>query len=57
VGVRFSGVEEGGGQLEFFAEAEARRRRLARVRDELNAARGAGALRHGHQLANPGDDT
>ena len=57
VGVRFSGVEEGGGQLELFAEAEARRRRLARVRDELNAARGAGALRHGHQLANPGDDT
>lgn len=57
VGVRFSGVEEGGGQLELFGETEARRRRLARVRDELNAARGAGALRHGHQLANPGDDT
>ena len=36
---------------------EARRRRLAHVRDQLNAARGAGALRHGHQLANPADDT
>ncbi|MBM3844497.1 MAG: DNA polymerase IV [Verrucomicrobia bacterium] len=56
VGVRISGVEAGGGQLELFRGDEARRRRLARVRDELNAARGAGALRHGHQLANPADD-
>ena len=55
-GVRLSGVEEGGGQLELFGEAEARRRRLALVRDGLNAARGAGALRHGHQLANPADE-
>lgn len=56
VGVRISGVEAGSGQLELFRGDEARRRRLARVRDELNAARGAGALRHGHQLANPADD-
>ncbi len=56
VGVRLSGVEDGGGQLELFGEAEARRRRLALVRDGLNATRGAGALRHGHQLANPADD-
>lgn len=56
VGVRLSGVEDGGGQLQLFGEAEARRRRLALVRDELNAARGAGALRHGHQLANPAEE-
>ena len=55
-GVRLSGLEQGGGQLELFGAAEARRRRLARVRDQLNAARGAGVLRHGHQLANPADD-
>ena len=56
VGVRLSGVEDGGGQLELFGETEARRRRLALVCDGLNAARGAGALRHGHQLANPAED-
>jgi DNA polymerase-4 len=56
-GVRLSGVEAGGGQLELFGVDEARRRRLAHVRDQLNAARGAGVLRHGHQLANPADDT
>jgi len=55
-GVRLSGLAQGGGQLELFGADEARRRRLARVRDQLNAARGAGALRHGHQLANPADD-
>lgn len=55
-GVRLSGLEQGGGQLELFGGDEARRRRLARVRDQLNAARGAGALRHGHQLANPAED-
>jgi DNA polymerase-4 len=55
-GVRLSGLEQGGGQLELFGADEARRRRLARVRDQLNAARGAGVLRHGHQLANPADD-
>ncbi|MFZ9745042.1 MAG: Y-family DNA polymerase [Opitutaceae bacterium] len=55
VGVRLSGVEAGGGQLELFGGEDARRRRLARVRDLLNAARGPGVLRHGHQLANPAD--
>ncbi len=50
VSVRFSGVEEGGGQLELFREAEEKRRRLAGVLDRLNAGGRAAVVRHGHQL-------
>lgn len=50
VSVRFSGVEEGGAQLEMFAEADEKRRRLAGVLDKLNAQGGASVVQHGHQL-------
>lgn len=50
VSVRLSTVEEGTAQLEMFAEADEKRRRLAGVLDKLNhQARGA-IVRHGHQL-------
>lgn len=49
ISVRFSGVEEGAVQLEMFAEAEEKRRRLAGVLDQLNAR--ASVVQHGHQLA------
>jgi DNA polymerase-4 len=48
VSVRLSGVEEGGGKLEMFAEAEEKRRRLATVLDQLNAT--GRPVQHGHQL-------
>ena len=52
VSVRFSNVEEGGTQLELFADADEKRRRLAGVLDRLN--RGGGiVVRHGHQLPRP----
>lgn len=51
VSVKFSGVEDGGMQLEMFAENEEKRRRLAGVLDKLNTQRGGTAVRHGHQLA------
>ncbi len=51
VSVRFSNVEDGGVQLEMFAEAEEKRRRLAAVLDKLNQTGGASVVRHGHQLA------
>ncbi|HVS53420.1 MAG TPA: DNA polymerase IV [Opitutaceae bacterium] len=51
VSVRFSGVEDGGAQLEMFAETDEKRRRLAAVLDRINAkGKGAPAVRHGHQL-------
>jgi DNA polymerase IV len=50
VSVRFSGVEDGGVQLEMFQEADEKRRRLAGVMDRLNAGGRAAAVRHGHQL-------
>lgn len=50
VSVRFSGVEEKGGQLEMFAQADEKKRRLAAVLDKLNAKGKPGAVRHGHQL-------
>ena len=53
VSVRFSNVEDGGGQLEMFAENEDKRRRLARVLDRLNQAAREPVVRHGHQLAKP----
>jgi DNA polymerase-4 len=49
VSVRLSGVEDGGRQLEMFAETEEKRRRLAGVLDRLNAS-GKPAVQHGHQL-------
>jgi DNA polymerase-4 len=50
VSVRFSGVEDGGAQLEMFAENEEKRRRLASVLDKLNQGNRGGVVRHGHQL-------
>jgi DNA polymerase IV len=49
VSVRLSGVEDGGGQLEMFGQADERRRRLAGVLDGLN--RGSPVVRRGHQLS------
>ncbi len=51
VSVRFSSVEDGGGQLEMFAESEEKRRRLAGVMDALNQRGRAVVVQHGHQLA------
>jgi DNA polymerase-4 len=50
VSVRFSGVEDGGGQLEMFAEADEKRRRLAGVLDKLNERGRIAVVQHGHQL-------
>jgi DNA polymerase IV len=50
VSVRFSGVEAGGVQLEMFAEAEEKRRRLAGVLDKLNQSGRDSVVQHGHQL-------
>jgi DNA polymerase-4 len=50
VSVRLSGVEDGPAQLEMFAEADEKRRRLASVLDRLNAPGSAAVVRHGHQL-------
>jgi DNA polymerase IV len=50
ISVRFSGVEEGGTQLEMFAEVEEKRRRLAGVLDRLNAQGRNTIVQHGHQL-------
>lgn len=56
VSVRFSNVEAGAGQLEMFAQADEKRRRLAGVLDQLNNRGKAGVVRHGHQLgSNLGD--
>ncbi|MBL9201453.1 MAG: DNA polymerase IV [Opitutaceae bacterium] len=54
VSVRFSGVEEGARQLEMFAQADEKRRRLAGVLDRLNDGGRAAVVRHGHQLGSPG---
>lgn len=51
VSVRFSSVEDGAVQLEMFAEAEEKRRRLADVLDRLNKQSGTAIVQHGHQLA------
>jgi DNA polymerase-4 len=50
VSVRFSGVEEKGGQLEMFSQADEKKRRLAAVLDKLNEKGKKGVVRHGHQL-------
>lgn len=49
VGVRFSGVETQGAQLEMFGQADEKKRRLAAVMDRLNA-KGVRGVVHGHQL-------
>jgi DNA polymerase-4 len=51
VSVRLSGVEDGPAQLEMFAQADEKRRRLATVLDRLNAGGRSAAVQHGHQLA------
>ncbi|PTX99129.1 DNA polymerase IV [Opitutus sp. ER46] len=53
ISVRFSGVEDGGGQLEMFADQDEKRRRLAGVLDRLNIKGGSPVVRHGHQLRKP----
>lgn len=50
VSVRFSGVEDGAGQLEMFAQTDEKRRKLAAVLDRLNAAGKTAAVARGHQL-------
>lgn len=50
VSVRFSNVEDGPAQLEMFAEAEEKRRRLAGVLDRLNQHGKTAVVQHGHQL-------
>ena len=50
VSVRFSGVEDGAAQLEMFAQADEKRRRLAGVLDKLNNRGKTAVVRHGHQL-------
>lgn len=52
VSVRFSGVDDGGGQLQLFAEGDEKRRRLAGVLDKLNAHGRNNVVQHGHQLKN-----
>jgi DNA polymerase-4 len=50
VSVRFSGVEDGAGQLEMFAQTDEKRRRLAEVLDKLNNRGRTAVVQHGHQL-------
>ncbi len=51
ISVRFSSVEDGGQQLEMFAEVDEKRRRLAGVLDKLNAKTKSGPMvQKGHQL-------
>ncbi len=50
VSVRFSGVEDGGVQLDLFSPADDKRRRLAAVLDRLNPSRGAPVVQRGHQI-------
>lgn len=51
VSVRFSGVEDASAQMEMFAQADEKRRRLAQVLDGLNCKGRQTVVRHGHQLA------
>jgi DNA polymerase-4 len=50
VSVRFSSVEDGPAQLEMFAQADEKRRKLAAVLDRLNAGGKTLRVQHGHQL-------
>jgi len=49
VSVRFSGVEEGGRQLDLFAETDEKRRKLADVLDQMNQGKSM-RVHRGHQL-------
>lgn len=51
VSVRFSNVDDAAVQLEMFAEADDKRRRLAGVLDQLNKGGRENIVQHGHQLA------
>ena len=55
VSVRFSGVEDGPAQLEMFAQADEKRRRLAGVLDKLNQGGAEQVVQHGHQLTRQGE--
>jgi DNA polymerase IV len=48
--VGFSWVVDMGAQLDLFAPAVEKKRRLAAVMDKLNAKGSASIVRHGHQL-------
>jgi len=50
VSVRLSGVDDGPAQLEMFAQADEKRRRLAGVLDRLNRPGRDSVVTHGHQL-------
>ena len=50
VSVRFSTVEDLAVQMEMFGESDEKRRRLARVLDQLNSKSRDAVVRHGHQL-------
>ena len=50
VSVRFSGIDERPAQLEMFAQADDKRRRLAAVLDRLNRDGRTSVVQHGHQL-------
>ena len=57
VSVRFSGVEDGGQQLDLFAaETDEKRRKLAAIMDKLNAGGKAVRVQRGHQLPARGRD-
>jgi DNA polymerase IV len=51
VSVRLSGVDDGAAQLEMFAQADEKRRRLADVLDGLNRRGSDAIVTRGHQLA------
>ena len=53
VSVRFSGVEGPPGQMEMFADADEKRRRLASVLDRLNTPGRTAVVRRAHQLDPP----
>ncbi|MBC7369840.1 MAG: DNA polymerase IV [Undibacterium sp.] len=50
VSVRFSGVGEGGAQLEMFTQTDEKRRKLAAVLDKLNLGGKVSTVSRGHQL-------
>jgi DNA polymerase-4 len=56
VSVRFSGVEDGGTQMEMFAQTDEKRRKLAAVLDKLNLSGKGSTVSRGHQLGANKDD-